>query len=97
MSNFVRAAKELDTHFTLMEMRQGMSEKVQIEADIKELELELKTKATLLEKHKGTIKKHYLVAIYLLFQQLRCKNGLVNLTSCQMHRLLKQWKQALRK
>jgi hypothetical protein len=53
MENFVHAAKELDTYFKLMEMRKGMSEKEQIEAEIKELELEIKTKAALLDKHKG--------------------------------------------
>ena len=53
MANFIRTAKELDTHFMLIEMRSGMTEKEKIEEDIKRLELELKKKDALLDKHRG--------------------------------------------
>jgi hypothetical protein len=55
MAKFVRIAKEIDTHFMLMEMRQGMSEKELLQADIAELEMEIKTSDGLLVKHKGKL------------------------------------------
>ena len=55
MAKFVRIAKEIDTHFMLMEMRQGMSEKELLQADIAELETEIKISDGLLVKHKGKL------------------------------------------